>query len=146
MGAPGTRPDEERAGVGRGGMGAPGTDDVTDAAGGGGPGATRCEGGCGDFGCGGGRGVEGTGDAASEGAAGVDAEGAAGLAGAGLGDTELGRHGRSGMSDVRGRVSPGKGWRGPLGTTPPAEDPGMGRGAGRAGIEMDRLIGPGAAG
>lgn len=144
MGAPGMRPDEERAGVGRGGMGAPGTDEATGAEGGG-PGATKCVGGCGDFGCGGGRGVDRPGGVASDGAPGVNAAGAAGLADPGLADTELGRHGRSGMSG-RGRVSPGKGCRGPLGTTPPAEDPGLGRGAGRAGMEMDRLIGPGAAG
>src|SRR3954447_20337547 len=106
MGAPGTRPDDERAGVARGGMGAPGTDGVTGADGG--PGATRCVGGCGDFGCGGGRGVAGTGGAFDGEAVGVDAA-RAGLAGA-----EPGRHGRSEMSDVRDRVSPGKGCRGPL--------------------------------
>jgi hypothetical protein len=145
MGAPGIRPDEERAGVARGGIGAPGTDDEVTGAADGGPGATRCVGGCGDFGWGGGRGVEGAGEASDGEAITVEAVGA-GLAGAELADTGLGRHGRSGMSDVRGRVSPGKGCRGPLGTTPLVEDPGIGRGAGRAGMEMDRLIGPGAAG
>jgi hypothetical protein len=130
MGAPGIKPDDERAGVGRGGIGAPGTDGVAGPVAGG-PGATKCVGGCGNFGCGGGSGVEGL----------AELSGGVGDAGTAPGRTE-----RSGISDVRGRVSPGKGCRGPLGTAPPAEDPGMGIGAGRAGIEMDRLIGPGAAG
>jgi hypothetical protein len=139
MGAPGIRPDEERPGVARGGMGAPGTDDGAPGADGG-PGATRCVGGCGDFGCGGGRGVDGTAEGSAGEAPSVDAVGAE------LGDADPGRHERSGMSDVRDRVSPGNGCRGPLGTTPPAEDPGIGIGAGRAGMEIGRLIGPGVAG
>jgi hypothetical protein len=130
MGAPGIKPDDERAGVARGGIGAPGTDGVA-GGGDGGPGATKWVGGWGNFGCRGGTGVEGI----------AEVSGGVGDAGA-----EPGRPERSGISGVRGRVSPGKGCRGPLGTAPPAEDPGMGIGAGRAGIEMDRLIGPGAAG
>jgi hypothetical protein len=129
MGAPGTRPVEGRAGAARGGMGAPGTDDVP-TAGGGGPGATKCVGGCGAFGCGGGAGIDGDGETSAVGSAGVD-----------VGGTEGGRTEREGCSGVRCRVSPGRGCRGPLGRTPPD---GMGRGAGRAGTESGRFVGPAA--
>ena len=129
-----------RAGAARGGMGAPGTDEVPSAAGAG-PGATRCVGTCGDFGGGGGAGVGcDAADISAPMPGGVDGGGAGAL------DVDPGRLGRAGDSGVWGRVGPGNGCRGPLGTTPPAEDPGIGRGAGRAGTEMGRFPGPEPAG
>jgi hypothetical protein len=139
MGAPGTRPVVGRAGATRGGMGAPGTDEVPTAAGAG-PGATRCVGTCGDFGGSGGAGVGCDAAESSAPTGGVDGGGAVGM------DVDPGRLARAGGSGVCGRAGPGNGCRGPLGTTPPAEDPGIGRGAGRAGTEMGRFPGPELAG
>lgn len=120
IGAPGVRPDGGRGGAGRDGMGAPGIDDGTgvDAAG---PGAIRCVGTCADFGGGGMDAVDGADEASG---------------------ADPGRSIRSGVPSGRWRVSAGKGCRGPVGRTPLGEDPGIGRGAGRAGTEIGRLTGP----
>src|SRR5205085_1893117 len=55
---------------------------------------------------------------------------------------EPGRTVRSGVLTGRWRASRGKGCRGPVARVPLGDAPGMGIGAGRAGSEIVRLIGP----